>query len=59
MEIVGFGLIGIGSFLFCTWFGTRRMMAREGTFAERGGAGAYIWLVIYLAMIVAGFGLLG
>jgi len=59
MEIVALGLIGVGGFLLYTWFGTRRMMLREGTWAEQGGAGAYIWLAIYIAMIFAGVALLG
>jgi hypothetical protein len=59
MEIVGLGLIAVGGFLLYTWFGTRRMMLREGTRADRGGAGAYIRLAIYVALILAGVPLLG
>ena len=58
MVIVGYGLIGVGGFLVATWFGTRLMMLREGTWAKQGGAGSYIWLVIYVAMILAGHALL-
>jgi hypothetical protein len=59
MEIVGMGLIAIGGLLLYTWFGTRRKMISEGTWAEQGGAGAYIWLVIHIAIICAGVALLG
>ena len=59
MEIVGLGLIGVGGFLLYTWFGTRRMMLHEGTWSEQGGAGAYLWLAIYIALIVGGIALLG
>ena len=44
-----------GSILLFIWVGTRNKMIREGTWAEQGGAGAYLWLVIYLVMIVSGF----
>jgi hypothetical protein len=59
MELVGLGLIGVGGFLLYTWFGTRRMMIREGTWTEQGGAGAYIWLAIHVGIILLGVVLLG
>lgn len=54
MKVVGLGLIALGAFLIYSWFGTRRMMIREGTWEEQGGAGAYIWLAIHLGIVLLG-----
>jgi hypothetical protein len=51
MEVVGLGLIALGALLIYTWFGTWRMMIREGTWAEQGGAGAHIWLAIHTGIL--------
>ncbi len=59
MEIVGLGLIAVGGFLLYTWFGRRRMMIRQGTWEEQGGAGGYMWLAIYLGLILVGLALVG
>jgi len=59
MEMVGLGLIALGGILIYTWFGTRRMMIREGTWVEQGGAGAYIWLVIHVGILLLGVMLVG
>jgi len=48
-------LVGIGGLV--TWFGTRRKMIREGTWAEQGGSGAYLWLLIYVVIILVGIAL--
>jgi hypothetical protein len=54
MRGLGYVLVIVGSFLVFTWFGTRRMMLRDGTWSEQGGAGAYIWLAIYVGLIAVG-----
>lgn len=47
-------LIGLGVILIITWFQTRNKMIHEGTWETEGGSGAYLWLIIYIGLIVAG-----
>ena len=54
MSTLGKLLTYAGVGLLILWFFTRKKMIQEGTWTQQRG-GAYLWLIIAVAIIVGGF----
>ena len=52
MSILRFILAGTGAVGLYVWFGTRKQMKSDGTY-QGNKAGASIWLVIWIVLIIA------
>jgi hypothetical protein len=58
MTVWGYIVGTIGVVGLFTWFGTRKKLKSEGTWHTQK-AGALIWLVIWIVLIIVGLALRG